>query len=330
MCGRAPCVRCRFAGRRTRLWRANAEIRASPHARCVDVGEFLELLGGVATRSQLLRAFPRASVDRAVSAAEVVVLARNRYALPSVDGSIARAHQLSGVLSHASAALVHGWAVKTAPDVPHVTVRRKRKLTAEQRAGVTIHYADLADGDIDGRVTSKEFTLLQCLRTMPFDAALAVADSALRAGDVAPLRRAGRLARGPGSRQVRRVVGLARAESANPFESVLRAIAVDVPGLRIQPQRLITDVTPWVTPDLVDEDLRIVVEADSFQWHGDRAALRRDARRYDLLVAAGWTVLRFAWEDVMFDPDFVRGVLLQVVRRACEQAQPTCLACHAV
>jgi very-short-patch-repair endonuclease len=54
-------------------------------------------------------------------------------------------------------------------------------------------------------------------------------------------------------------------------------------------------------PDLVDEDLRLVLEADSFEWHGDRVALRDDARRYDLMVVNGWRVLRFAWEDVMFD-----------------------------
>ena len=56
-------------------------------------------------------------------------------------------------------------------------------------------------------------------------------------------------------------------------------------------------------PDLVDEHLRIVVEADSFEWHGERAALRADARRYNAFVVNGWLVLRFCWEDVMFHPD---------------------------
>ena len=57
----------------------------------------------------------------------------------------------------------------------------------------------------------------------------------------------------------------------------------------------------------------MILEADSFEWHGDRAALRRDARRYNLLVVDGWIVLRFAWEDVMFDPAYVREVLVAVV-----------------
>jgi very-short-patch-repair endonuclease len=112
---------------------------------------------------------------------------------------------------------------------------------------------------------------------------------------------------------VRRVAALARAEAENPFESCLRAIASEVPGLAVEPQVLITSVQPWARPDLVDRSLGVALEADSFEWHGDRAALRRDARRYDLLVVDGWLVLRFAWEDVMFDADFVRQVLVAVV-----------------
>lgn len=75
-----------------------------------------------------------------------------------------------------------------------------------------------------------------------------------------------------------------------------------------------------VRPDLVDVRLRLVLEADSFEWHGDRAALRRDARRYDLLVADGWTVLRFAYEDVMHDQDWVRRVLVSTVERTQQRA----------
>lgn len=295
----------------------------------VEATEALEQFGGVATRGQLLGRVTRASLDAAVRTGDVLVVARDRYVLASVDEAVAIAAAVSGVLSHTSAALHHGWAVKEVPDKPHVAVRRKRNLRPEQRRRVHAHYQDLMPDDVAGIATSKELTLQQCLRLLPFDAALAVADSALRADDVAALRRAAATARGPGSSKVRRVARLARKESANPFESVLRAIALDVDGLHVAPQRLITDVEPWVCPDLVDTELRIVLEADSFEWHGDRAALRNDARRYDRLVAAGWLVLRFAWEDVMFDPDFVRDVLVRTVARVREQAQRHCACCLA-
>jgi very-short-patch-repair endonuclease len=104
---------------------------------------------------------------------------------------------------------------------------------------------------------------------------------------------------------------------------VLRATALDVEGLSVRPQVRIGQVRP----DLVDEELRIVLEADSFEWHGSRSALRRDARRYNLLIIDGWLVLRFAWEDVMFDQSYVRAVLVNVVAR---RTQVGCgCSCHA-
>jgi very-short-patch-repair endonuclease len=55
-----------------------------------------------------------------------------------------------------------------------------------------------------------------------------------------------------------------------------------------------------------------VVEADSFEWHGNRASVRRDCRRYNALAIRGWIVLRFSWEDVMFQPQYVRQTLQEV------------------
>ena len=59
----------------------------------------------------------------------------------------------------------------------------------------------------------------------------------------------------------------------------------------------------------------VVLEADSFEWHGGRADLKRDARRYNAFIVHGWLVLRFAWEDVMFDAAYVRDVLTALVAR---------------
>jgi very-short-patch-repair endonuclease len=169
---------------------------------------------------------------------------------------------------------------------------------------------------VDGPATSKRRTLLDCLRRLPFDEALAVADSALRHADStsAELHRLAADARGPGAKQLRRVVAHASAKARNPFESVLRAIAIEA-GLDVEPQVKIGGDRFLGTPDLVDVGRRLVLEADSFAWHGSRVALRNDARRYNDFVAAGWIVLRFSWEDVMGDPELVRGVLEDLMRR---------------
>jgi very-short-patch-repair endonuclease len=80
-----------------------------------------------------------------------------------------------------------------------------------------------------------------------------------------------------------------------------------------------------IRPDLSDAALRIALEADSFTWHGSRDALKRDCRRYNLLVLGGWRVLRFTWEDVMLAPDQVRTTLeaaVAVVHRPEERPRP--------
>jgi very-short-patch-repair endonuclease len=190
---------------------------------------------------------------------------------------------------------------------------------------VVLHRATLhADDVVEGR-TSRERTLVDCLRTLPLAESLAVADSALREGlGRGRLEAVARDARGPGSPRVRQVAALADGRAANPFESALRATCLDVRGLRVVPQVPIVEGRWLGRPDLVDQRLRIALEADSFAWHGERAALRRDANRYNALVAAGWLVLRFSWEDVMFEPLQVRAVLEEVVRRRTEVLCPGC------
>ena len=300
------------------------------HPTAPDPVEALLHLGGVATRSQLLTVCTRSVLERAVREGTVLRRARDRYTLPSLDDAIGAAHAVSGVLCLTSAALYHGWAVKEVPEKPHVSFRRNRKLTPAQHRLVQPHRHELAPEEIiDGMVTAKEVTLMHCLRSLPDDEALVIADSAARAGELAMLARVSIVASGRGAGRIRAKVREARGDAANAFESVLRSIANSVEGLSVEPQRLITTVTPWVRPDLVDEDLRIVIEADSFEWHGERAALRRDARRYDLLVVDGWIVLRFAWEDVMYDQDFVRSVLVAAVDLACRRTKVSCSRCGA-
>lgn len=272
--------------------------------------DLLRALGGVASYRTMVRHCSRADLERAVAAGEILRVGRGRYTLPEISQAAAAAHGLNGVLSHTSAALGWGWALKTLPDRPHVTVPTKRKVAGAARRGVHLHRRDLLPEEVrDGR-TSRDLTLEQCLRSLPFDEGLAVADSALRSGFLpGDLNAIGRDARGPGAAAIRAVARAADGRADNPFESVLRALAHSVPGLRVVPQVRIGPVRP----DLVDEDLRVVLEADSFAWHGSRAALRRDAQRYNALTVAGWTVLRFAWEDVMFEPTSVQQTLAAVV-----------------
>lgn len=94
---------------------------------------------------------------------------------------------------------------------------------------------------------------------------------------------------------------------------MLRGIVVETGLGGFEPQMVIDDAGPRKCIDLADVRRRIAIEADSFTWHGGRSALRRDAARYDELAAAGWLVLRFAWEHVMGRPGWVAATM----RDAC-------------
>lgn len=267
-------------------------------------------LGGTATRQQLTVAGLHWRVlDAAVDAGEVVRTARGHYVLPNVVEGRAAAHRLSGAASHTTAALHWGWKVKETGPL-HVTVRRKRSLPGGASAGVTVHWRDLDADDLEGWVTTRERTLIDCCLDLPFDQALAVADSARRAG--LSLRRVHERAAWLAPRQlgrVRRVTELSDARAANPFESVLRAIALEVRGLKVTPQVRIVRDGFLARVDLADEDLRIILEADSHEFHTKRSHFDRDCRRYNTLVVGGWLVLRFSWEQVMFDPEGVRAMI---------------------
>lgn len=242
--------------------------------------------------------------------------AHGRYALASVDDARRLAHATRGVLCLTSAALAHGWRVKSIPARPQICYPKDRRLTAEIRRQVHVRWADLESAEVEGLATSRAKTLEMCARSLPYDEALAIADSALRDGELATLT-ALRHARGRGAARIRRVVADASPLADNPFESVLRAIAADVDGLNFVPQVRIGRHPS----DLVDEDLRIVAEADSFEWHGKRAALHRDAALYNELVVQDWMVLRFSWEAVMHQPAVVRQTLERAVLLAFQRTK---------
>jgi very-short-patch-repair endonuclease len=278
----------------------------------------LERLGGIADAGVLVRLTSRAKVRRAVRRRVIVREARGRYSLPTADEGRRTANRLSGVASHLSAAAIWGWELAKPPELPQVIVPRNRKVARERRLGVDLTWADLRPGEVVGRVTAPDRTVMDCARELPFPEALAVADSALRHGNVTRRRLLQVAERVPPRYRARcrRVAQHADGRAANPFESVLRALAIDA-GLEVAAQVVITMGTARARPDVVDASRRLVLEADSYEFHGKRAALLRDCERYNALVIHGWTVLRFGWEHVMLHPDYVLGCL-----RAMACAQP--------
>ncbi len=279
----------------------------------------MQRLGGVADTGTLLTLTSRSRLRRARLGGDVVRDQRGRYSLPGVDEALRRANALTAVLVEDSAAQYHGWEMKHRPVSPCLAVPRTRKVAPERRRGIRLRWLDLPPEDVSRAATVPGETVVRCAARMPFDEALAIADSALRHRDVGAAELTRRAEAMPERYRARclRVVAAADGRAANPFESVLRAIALDVAGLSVEPQVPIERIG---RPDLVDVRRRLVIEADSFEFHGRRRALKRDCERYNAFVVAGWTVIRFSWEHVMFEPDYVRRVLVAFVDGALGHA----------
>lgn len=209
--------------------------------------------------------------------------------------------------------------MKWQPARPQVAVPRGRRVPPALQADNAVSWRSFDPVDVvDGWVTSPMRTVLDCARLLPFDEALAVADSALRLELVTRegLQVAGAAFAGRGRRSVCRVLTAADGRAANPFESVLRAICLDVPGLTMTPQVVIRAATSEVflgRVDLADVRLRIIAEADSYEFHGDRELMERDCCRYDELALDDWLLLRFPWPRVMRRQVWVRSVLTRAV-----------------
>lgn len=328
--------------------------------RVAHVRRALIAAGGYSTYEDLVAASCWRSVKEAVDAGAAVRGARGMYALPSDLGSSAvhdafdpearaaalaervGAHRRLGheqrvVLSHRSAAEFHGISLLSDPTRPEVTVRHGRGNGSALNRLAQVYRRRLEAADHADGVTTPLRTVLDCAIDLPFAEALAVADAALRSDGESPglvgpteLREAAELTAKHVRTRVRRIAEVADGRAANPFESALRALALDIPGLSVEPQAEIavslgsgalgssgtgSDEDDQVyRVDLADRRLGIVIEADSYTWHGTKEGFVRDCWRYSALIAEGWAVLRLSWDAVRSHPEAVRQLLALLVQ----------------
>lgn len=283
----------------------------------MEPADVVSAMGGVARHGDLAALFSPRKLRAELESGRLLRTGRGVYSLPDSDSGLMLATRLRGVLSHTSAARHWGFALVREPDAEHVTVPAHAHRRMD-RAGVRLHYRALQPYDVRDHVTTPARTVLDCARDLPLTEALAVGDSALGSGKVTARQLARHLGllTGAGCGLARERIRLMHPGAANGFESAARAILIAggvtgfVPQLEIrQGGRLLGRV------DLGHPGLRIVIECDSFQHHGHRSALAYDCRRYSELAAAGWIVLRFAWEHVMFEPEWVLATVKAAIER---------------
>ncbi|MFI5624040.1 endonuclease domain-containing protein [Nocardioides sp. NPDC051685] len=281
----------------------------------MDAVEALEQLGGIAGAADIVTLSSRRRLRTAVSNKAIVHVDRDRYALPVTDlgRRLAVEHNLH--LTHLSAALHHGWEVRTSPSLPHLLLPSGQERPTSKARFWTY---DARREELDGWATGPLLTVMLCARDLPFAAALTVADSALRHEAMAheDLVAASDAWCGGNKDQVEKVAVHANGLAANAFESGLRAITAAA-GVEFIPQYEVRVGALTVHPDLVDPINGIIIEADSWGFHADKEAHDRDCQRYTMLTSDGWIVLRFTYDQVMFQPEYVlRCIEMALAQRA--------------
>lgn len=272
----------------------------------MDLGTAMLHLGGIATTTELRALVTWRVIHEGLASGEIIRRGRGAYALPGTERDVLVAHQFRATLAVLSAARVHGWKMLEPPVRPWLSIPRGTAVSPVLRRSAFVVRSGTSG------VTDAMTTALDCLRHLPEREAACVVDSALRSGAVAHdhLEREAQKARGPGSARMRSTFPLLSPLSANPFETCLGIIA----GPDFQRQVPIELPGFTVHPDLVDPVNRIVLEADSWEFHASTPELfGRDCERYNLLTVAGWIVLRFTWKQVMHDPQGVRRIIDQAI-----------------
>lgn len=233
------------------------------------------------------------------------------------------------VISHASAAYLWGL-IQREPGVVDVTLIKRR---CRPKAGVRLHTSGrLTHDDVRSKgpllLTYPAHTVIDLAATADVDelervVAEARARKLLRDGELeAAVERAGNRA---GSAAVRAY--LAREDgpvlTRSQIERLMRRLVREA-GLR-QPQSNARAAGYEV--DFLWAEQRVVVEVDSWQFHGHRRAFEADRRKSMRLNDAGYVVIRITAWQLQHEPLLVIAHIARVLDRA-ERAAETARSGH--
>ena len=186
----------------------------------------------------------------------------------------------------------------------HVIVPNRRA----SRGGLTSHRLEIEKGETVrmglALVTNLQRTLFDCIGRLPTDDSerLVVWAATRERLDPGALRRATDAHRGAwGNPARRRALDDIDAGAYNAAERRLQAILRTAGIHGWQGDQRIDLPGRLVRVDVLFRRVRLVIEVDGFAAHG-RDRFQADLTRQNALVAAGYTVLRFTWWDLVDRP----------------------------
>ncbi|MEV7648696.1 hypothetical protein [Arthrobacter sp. NPDC089319] len=247
------------------------------------------------------------------------------------DTWIVRAHHLTTrsalVYSHVSAARLWGFDVWNAPTEIHVAQRSRH---GDNSVGVVRHKMTIPADQLvvqDGvRLTTRERTVVDCAKLLPFELATVIADSALRAG-AEPKNILAIIEEQAGFRNIskaRQMMSAASGLSESPGETRLR---LKVIGWGFPPPVLQYELETAhgrYRADMVWPEIRLILEFDGdAKYNGGVATdsvLLKERKRETSLMEIGWNFIRVRWAD-LGDDEALRGRLVHAYNKALRASQ---------
>lgn len=258
--------------------------------------------GAAHTSDLYAHGFSRHRISAAVAEGRVQRIRRSWIALNDCDPAVVAAVRVGGRLTCVSAARRMGlWT----PDDSAVHVVVRPEAGRIDREGLRVHWS-IAPAPVRRHeiVDPLVNVLHHVARCLPRSSALAVWESALnlRAIDVDVLSHI--MWRGD---RVRRVAGSVSRLSESGLETEFLSLMAGI-GIRVRQQAMIDGHR---VDGLIGELL--VIQLDGFAHHSDAAARRRDIEADARLRLRGYTVVRFDYTQLFFQPDLVQEIIRTAV-----------------
>jgi very-short-patch-repair endonuclease len=120
-----------------------------------------------------------------------------------------------------------------------------------------------------------------------------------------------RIPRRPGAARLRQLLkfeedtGFARSKTERRLRHLLRLADLPLPMINVRLHGFLVDFL-WA-------EARLIVEVDGYEVHKNRAAFERDRRRDQILMAAGYRVIRVTWRQLRDEPMAVIARLAQAL-----------------
>ena len=214
----------------------------------------------------------------------------------------------------------------TAPTPPRPEVSVPHDVRARPGPGIRLHRIAVPARDVHViaglPVTSRQRTVLDCLLSLPPDQGRTLLDRALQRGwvQLPGIAAAVHDARGRwGITRARALLAVAEPGTASDAERVAQGLLVTggVTGW-VRGYPLLVGGQVVAILDIAFPHALLAIEIDGWAWHSDPERFQRDRQRQNALVAAGWTVLRFTWADLIERPEQSLATVVRTLGRLSE------------